>query len=72
MSHVSTKMLNGKTVGTASIDELRHAMNRIGKMSANIKASRDLSTVSSNTRWRANMATSEHGDLKPHQERVFR
>jgi len=38
MSHVSTKMLNGKTVGTASIDELRHAMNRIGKMSANIKA----------------------------------
>ena len=38
MSHVSKKMLNGKTVGTASLEELHHALNRISKMSANIKA----------------------------------
>jgi superfamily II DNA or RNA helicase len=38
VSHVSKKMLNGKTVGTASLEELRHALNRISKMSANIKA----------------------------------
>lgn len=37
MSHTSKKMLNGKTVGTASVEELRHALNRIHRMSANIK-----------------------------------
>lgn len=37
MSHASKKMLNGKTVGTASLEELRHALNRIHRMSANIK-----------------------------------
>jgi hypothetical protein len=31
-------MLNGKTVGTASLEELRHALNRIHRMSANIKS----------------------------------
>jgi superfamily II DNA or RNA helicase len=38
MSHTSKKMLNGKTVGTASVEELRHALNRIHRMSANIKS----------------------------------
>jgi superfamily II DNA or RNA helicase len=38
MNHVNRKMLNEKTVGTASLEELRHALNRIGKMHANIKA----------------------------------
>jgi len=37
MSHTSKKMLNGKTVGAASVEELRHALNRIHRMSANIK-----------------------------------
>ena len=38
MSHVGKKMLNGKTIGTASIEELRHAMKRINAMSSNIKS----------------------------------
>jgi len=38
MSHVGKKMLNGKTVGTASLEELRHALNRIHQMSAGIKS----------------------------------
>ncbi|MBM3150901.1 MAG: hypothetical protein FJZ96_01640 [Chloroflexi bacterium] len=38
MNHVGRKMLNGKTVGTASVEELRHALNRIHMMSANIKS----------------------------------
>lgn len=37
MDHVSKKMLGGKTVGTASLEELRHASNRIQKMEKNIK-----------------------------------
>jgi len=38
MSHVGKKMLNEKTVGTASVEELRHALNRIHKMSSAIKS----------------------------------
>lgn len=38
MSHVAKKMLNEKTVGTASVEELRHALNRIHKMSSAIKS----------------------------------
>ena len=38
MSHVGKKMLNGKSVGTASLEELRHALNRIHQMSAGIKS----------------------------------
>jgi len=38
MSHVGKKMLNGNTVGTASVEELRHALNRIHQMSAAIKS----------------------------------
>jgi hypothetical protein len=37
IDHVSKKMLGGKTVGTASLEELRHASNRIQKMEKNIK-----------------------------------
>ena len=37
VSHVSARMLGGKTVGTASIEELRHALNRRHKMASNFK-----------------------------------
>jgi len=37
MDHVSKRMLNGKTVGTASIEELRHGANRLHQMAANLK-----------------------------------
>ncbi len=37
MSHVSRQMLGGKTVGTASVEELRHALNRRHKMASNFK-----------------------------------
>jgi len=30
-------MLGGKTVGTANLEELRHALNRIHRMAANFK-----------------------------------
>ncbi len=38
VSHVSKRMLAGKTVGAASAEELRHALNRRHRMSANFKA----------------------------------
>lgn len=37
IGHVSARMLGGKTVGTASVGELRHALNRIHNMAANFK-----------------------------------
>ena len=37
MSHVSKRMLNGKTVGAATVEELRHALNRRHRMASNIK-----------------------------------
>jgi superfamily II DNA or RNA helicase len=37
MEHVSKKMLGGKTVGTASVGELRHALNRRHRMRENVK-----------------------------------
>jgi superfamily II DNA or RNA helicase len=37
IDHVSGRMLGSKTVGTANVDELRHALNRIHSMSSNIK-----------------------------------
>jgi type III restriction enzyme len=37
MEHVSQRMLGGKTVGTASVIELRHAINRQSRMMANLK-----------------------------------
>ena len=37
ISHVSQQMLGGKTVGTASIEELRHAINSHNKLLANFK-----------------------------------
>jgi superfamily II DNA or RNA helicase len=37
MSHVSKRMLNGKTVGEASVEELRHALNRRHRMASNFK-----------------------------------
>jgi hypothetical protein len=36
--HVSKQMLAGKTVGAASAEELRHALNRRHRMAANFKA----------------------------------
>lgn len=38
MGHVSKRMLAGKTVGAATAEELRHALNRRHRMSANFKA----------------------------------
>ncbi|MBM3862091.1 MAG: hypothetical protein FJ395_20900 [Verrucomicrobia bacterium] len=38
MGHVSRRMLAGKTVGAASAEELRHALNRRHRMAANFKA----------------------------------
>jgi len=38
MHHVSKRMLDGKTVGAASAEELRHALNRRHRMAANFKA----------------------------------
>ncbi len=38
MGHVSAKMFSGKTVGTASIEELRHALNRRHKIAANLRS----------------------------------
>jgi type III restriction enzyme len=37
MNHVSKRMLDGKTVGAASAEELRHALNRRHEMAANFK-----------------------------------
>jgi len=37
IDHVSARMLSGKTVGKASVEELRHALNRIHSMAANFK-----------------------------------
>ena len=37
MNHVSTRMLSGKTVGTATVEELRHALNRRHRMASNFK-----------------------------------
>lgn len=37
MDHVNKKMLAGKTVGAAGLEELRHALNRIHQMEKNIK-----------------------------------
>ena len=37
MDHVSARMLGGKTVGIATVEELRHAINRRHRMAANIK-----------------------------------
>ena len=58
ISHVGKKMLTGKTVGTASLEELRHALNRIHQMSAGIKAKPGLVTRIVTTRRRDNMPTS--------------
>lgn len=44
MSHVGKKMLNEKTVGTATVEELRHALNRIHQMSSAIKSKPGLVT----------------------------
>jgi superfamily II DNA or RNA helicase len=38
MSHVSKRMLAGKTVGAATAEELRHALNRRHRMAANFNA----------------------------------
>lgn len=38
MDHVSQKMLGGKTVGTAAVEELRHALNRRHRMRENFKS----------------------------------
>jgi len=38
MDHVSQQMLDGKTVGTASVEALRHALNRRHQMAANFKS----------------------------------
>ncbi len=38
MDHVGKRMLGGKTVGTATVEELRHALNRRHRMAANLKA----------------------------------
>lgn len=37
MNHVSARMLHGKTVGAASIEELRHALNSRHRMASNFK-----------------------------------
>jgi superfamily II DNA or RNA helicase len=37
IEHVSKRMLGGKTVGLASLEELRHALNRILRMFSNFK-----------------------------------
>lgn len=38
IEHVNQRMLGGKTVGTASIEELRHAINRRHQMAGNFKS----------------------------------
>jgi type III restriction enzyme len=38
MDHVSKQLLGGKTVGAASIEELRHALSRRHRLSANFKS----------------------------------
>ncbi len=38
MDHISTRMLGGKTTGTASVEELRHALNRRHRLATNFKA----------------------------------
>ncbi len=38
MSHVSAQMLGGKTVGTASVEQLRHALNRRHRIASNFRA----------------------------------
>lgn len=37
IAHVSGRMLGGRTVGAASVEELRHAINRRHQMAANLK-----------------------------------
>ena len=37
MDHVNKRMLGGKTLGAAAIEELRHALNRRHRMAANFK-----------------------------------
>jgi superfamily II DNA or RNA helicase len=37
IEHVSKRLLGGKTVGTASVEELRHAINRRHQIAANFK-----------------------------------
>jgi len=37
IEHVRARMLGGKTVGLASVEELRHALNRIHSMGSNFK-----------------------------------
>lgn len=38
MDHVSRRMLGGRTVGAASVELLRHALNRRHRMAANLKS----------------------------------
>jgi superfamily II DNA or RNA helicase len=38
IEHVSKRMLNSKTVGTASVEELRHALNRRHQLASNFKS----------------------------------
>ena len=37
MDHVSQQMLDGKTVGTANLEALRHALNRRHQLAANFE-----------------------------------
>jgi hypothetical protein len=37
MSHVRVQMLEGKTVGTASVEQLRHALNRRHRIASNFR-----------------------------------
>lgn len=37
MDHVGAKMLDGNTVGTAVVEQLRHALNQIHRMSSDLK-----------------------------------
>jgi hypothetical protein len=38
IAHVSSRMLAGKTIGTANLDELRHALNRRHQLAHNFKS----------------------------------
>lgn len=38
MDHIRERLLNGKTVGTASLEELRHAINRRHQIKENVRA----------------------------------
>jgi hypothetical protein len=57
MDHVRKRMLNGKSLGTATIGELRHAINRRHQMAANFK--NRLGLVSSIVRYKTE---SEHAN----------